>query len=100
MYGEGNIISAVIPRRRDNYLLCDFVPIDQARIYPGENVIGDKRRKCAGPEISLEAMQRRVPRAKFLFVGSEKALFNGLDQRSFTKKMTASIKNVKTSYVT
>ncbi len=63
----------------------------------GERRDGDKKMRRT-QEKFLEAMQERVL-ALNLHVWGRKAQFNGLD-RSFTKKMTASIKDVKTSYVT
>ncbi len=47
MYGEENIISAVIHGETTPHL-CDFCAVDQSRRSIGEDVIGDKKRKCAG----------------------------------------------------
>ncbi len=54
-------------------------------------MIGDKKKIHAGRKKKfLEAMQKRVPRAKFCTLEPE-AQFNGLDQKLY-EKMTASIK--------
>ncbi len=58
MYGEENIISAVIHIRRDNAICVIFVPLTKRNgIYRRKDVIGDKR-KCAGRKKFLEVMQK------------------------------------------
>ncbi len=81
MYGYRNIIRSD-PRRRDNApSASDFVPLDQAL----GNSIGERRdrrqRKMRDAREISEAMQERVPRAKFTF--GEKVQFNGLDQKLY-----------------
>lgn len=92
MYGEENIISAVIHVDETTpHLHCDFVPLTKRGNLSAKDVIGDKKKMRRTQEKFLEAMQERVPRAKFARLEPEKAQFNGLDQRLY-EKMTASIK--------
>ena len=92
MYGEGNIISAVIHVDETTpHLHCDFVPLTKRGNLSAKDVIGDKKKMRRTQEKFLEAMQERVPRAKFARLEPEKAQFNGLDQALY-EKMTASIK--------
>ena len=92
MYGEENIISAVIHVDETTpHLHCDFVPLTKRGNLSAKDVIGDKKKMRRTQEKFLEAMQERVPRAKFARLEPEKAQFNGLDQK-FYEKMTASIK--------
>ncbi len=53
-------------------------------------MIGDKKENAQDAEKFLEAMQERVPRAKFARLEPESTI-NGLDQKLY-EKMTASIK--------
>ena len=92
MYGEENIISAVIHVDETTpHLHCDFVPLTKRGNLSAKDVIGDKKKMRRTQEKFLEAMQERVPRAKFARLEPEKAQFNDLDQRLY-EKMTASIK--------
>lgn len=92
MYGEENIISAVIHVDETTpHLHCDFVPLTKRGNLSAKDVIGDKKKMRRTQEKFLEAMQERVPRAKFARLEPEKAQFNGLDQALY-EKMTASIK--------
>ena len=92
MYGEENIISAVIHVDETTpHLHCDFVPLTKRGNLSAKDVIGDKKKMRRTQEKFLEAMQERVPRAKFARLEPEKAQFNGLDQELY-EKMTASIK--------
>lgn len=92
MYGEENIISAVIHVDETTpHLHCDFVPLTKRGNLSAKDVIGDKKKMRRTQEKFLEAMQERVPRAKFARLEPEKAQFNGLDQQLY-EKMTASIK--------
>lgn len=92
MYGEDNIISAVIHVDETTpHLHCDFVPLTKRGNLSAKDVIGDKKKMRRTQEKFLEAMQERVPRAKFARLEPEKAQFNGLDQKLY-EKMTASIK--------
>lgn len=92
MYGEDNIISAVIHVDETTpHLHCDFVPLTERGNLSAKDVIGDKKKMRRTQEKFLEAMQERVPRAKFARLEPEKAQFNGLDQKLY-EKMTASIK--------
>lgn len=92
MYGEENIISAVIHVDETTpHLHCDFVPLTKRGNLSAKDVIGDKKKMRRTQEKFLEAMQERVPRAKFARLEPEKAQFNGLDQKLY-EKMTASIK--------
>ena len=92
LYGEDNIISAVIHVDETTpHLHCDFVPLTKRGNLSAKDVIGDKKKMRRTQEKFLEAMQERVPRAKFARLEPEKAQFNGLDQKLY-EKMTASIK--------
>ena len=92
MYGEENIISAVIHVDETTpHLHCDFVPLTKRGNLSAKDVIGDKKKMRRTQEKFREAMQERVPRAKFARLEPEKAQFNGLDQKLY-EKMTASIK--------
>jgi plasmid recombination enzyme len=92
MYGEENIISAVIHVDETTpHLHCDFVPLTKRGNLSAKDVIGNKKKMRRTQEKFLEAMQERVPRAKFARLEPEKAQFNGLDQKLY-EKMTASIK--------
>lgn len=92
MYGEENIISAVIHVDETTpHLHCDFVPLTKRGNLSAKDVIGDKKKMRRTQEKFLGAMQERVPRAKFARLEPEKAQFNGLDQKLY-EKMTASIK--------
>ncbi len=72
MYGEENIIS-----RSDHmvpHLHCDFVPLTKAKNLSAKDVIGDKKRKCAGRKEISRSNARRVPfAAKFARLEPEKA---------------------------
>ncbi len=47
MYGEENIISAVIHVDETTPHLCDFVPLTSENL-SAKSVIGDEKEKCAG----------------------------------------------------
>lgn len=90
MYGEENIISAVIHVDETTpHLHMDFVPLTPDGKLSAKSVIGDKGKLRKTQERFLERMQERCPHAQFERLDPEKAQFNGLDQALY-EKITAS----------
>ena len=91
MYGEENIISAVIHVDETTpHLHMDFVPLTPDGKLSAKSVIGDKAKMRKTQERFLERMQERCPHARFERLDPEKAQFNGLDQALYEKITAAS----------
>ncbi len=84
MYGEENIISAVIHVDETTpHLHCDFQPLT------GESSAKDVDRRQRNAqdarEISCKQCKKGCLRAKFARLEPEKAQFNGLDQKLYER---------------
>lgn len=89
-YGEKNIVSAVIHVDETTpHLHFDFVPITKSGGLSAREVVGDRAQMRKTQARFLEAMQKRVPYAKF--ERKKENQFNGLEQKTF-EKMTAALK--------
>ena len=89
-YGEKNIVSAVIHVDETTpHLHFDFVPITPKGGLSAREVVGDRAQMRKTQARFLEAMQQRVPSAKF--ERKKENQFNGLEQKTF-EKMTAALK--------
>lgn len=89
-YGEKNIVSAVIHVDETTpHLHFDFVPITPKGGLSAREVVGDRAQMRKTQARFLEAMQKRVPYAKF--ERKKENQFNGLEQKTF-EKMTAALK--------
>lgn len=89
-YGEKNIVSAVIHVDETTpHLHFDFVPITPKGGLSAREVVGDRAQMRKTQARFLEAMQQRVPSAKF--ERKKDNQFNGLEQKTF-EKMTAALK--------
>lgn len=89
-YGEKNIVSAVIHVDETTpHLHFDFVPITKSGGLSAREVVGDRAQMRKTQARFLEAMQQRVPSAKF--ERKKDGQFNGLEQKTY-EKMTASLK--------
>lgn len=89
-YGEKNIVSAVIHVDETTpHLHFDFVPITPKGGLSAREVVGDRAQMRKTQARFLEAMQQRVPSAKF--ERKKDNQFNGLEQKTY-EKMTASLK--------
>ena len=89
-YGEQNIVSAVIHVDETTpHLHFDFVPITKSGGLSAREVVGDRAQMRKTQARFLEAMQQRVPSAKF--ERKKDNQFNGLEQKTY-EKMTASLK--------
>lgn len=89
-YGEKNIVSAVIHVDETTpHLHFDFVPITKSGGLSAREVVGDRAQMRKTQARFLEAMQQRVPSAKF--ERKKENQFNGLEQKTF-EKMTAALK--------
>ena len=89
-YGEKNIVSAVIHVDETTpHLHFDFVPITPKGGLSAREVVGDRAQMRKTQERFLEAMQKRVPYAKF--ERKKDNQFNGLEQKTF-EKLTAALK--------
>lgn len=89
-YGEKNIVSAVIHVDETTpHLHFDFVPITPKGGLSAREVVGDRAQMRKTQARFLEAMQKRVPYAKF--ERKKDNQFNGLEQKTF-EKMTAALK--------
>lgn len=89
-YGEKNIVSAVIHVDETTpHLHFDFVPITPKGGLSAREVVGDRAQMRKTQARFLEAMQKRVPYAKF--ERKKDNQFNGLEQKTY-EKMTASLK--------
>lgn len=91
MYGEENIISAVIHVDETTpHLHMDFVPLTKQGNLSAKEVIGDKKKMKKTQKDFLTKMQERCAFAKFERLEPDKAQFNGLDQKIF-EKMTEAV---------
>lgn len=89
-YGEKNIVSAVIHVDETTpHLHFDFVPISKSGGLSAREVVGDRAQMRKTQARFLEAMQQRVPSAKF--ERKKDNQFNGLEQKTF-EKLTAALK--------
>lgn len=89
-YGEKNIVSAVIHVDETTpHLHFDFVPITKSGGLSAREVVGDRAQMRKTQARFLEAMQERVPYAKFERKKDNK--FNGMEQKLY-EKMTAALK--------
>lgn len=89
-YGEKNIVSAVIHVDETTpHLHFDFVPITKSGGLSAREVVGDRAQMRKTQARFLEAMQERVPYAKF--ERKKENQFNGLEQKTF-EKLTAALK--------
>lgn len=89
-YGEKNIVSAVIHVDETTpHLHFDFVPITPKGGLSAREVVGDRAQMRKTQARFLEAMQKRVPYAKF--ERKKENQFNGLEQKTF-EKLTAALK--------
>lgn len=89
-YGEKNIVSAVIHVDETTpHLHFDFVPITPKGGLSAREVVGDRAQMRKTQARFLEAMQQRVPSAKF--ERKKDNQFNGLEQKTY-EKMTAALK--------
>lgn len=89
-YGEKNIISAVIHVDETTpHLHFDFVPITKSGGLSAREVVGDRAQMRKTQARFLEAMQKRVPYAKF--ERKKENQFNGLEQKTY-EKLTAALK--------
>lgn len=89
-YGEKNIVSAVIHVDETTpHLHFDFVPITKSGGLSAREVVGDRAQMRKTQARFLEAMQQRVPSAKF--ERKKENQFNGLEQKTF-EKLTAALK--------
>lgn len=89
-YGEKNIVSAVIHVDETTpHLHFDFVPITKKGGLSAREVVGDRAQMRKTQARFLEAMQERVPYAKF--ERKKDNQFNGLEQKTF-EKLTAALK--------
>lgn len=89
-YGEKNIVSAVIHVDETTpHLHFDFVPITKSGGLSAREVVGDRAQMRKTQARFLEAMQKRVPYAKF--ERKKENQFNGLEQKTF-EKLTAALK--------
>lgn len=89
-YGEKNIVSAVIHVDETTpHLHFDFVPITPKGGLSAREVVGDRAQMRKTQARFLEAMQKRVPYAKF--ERKKDNQFNGLEQKTF-EKLTAALK--------
>lgn len=89
-YGEKNIVSAVIHVDETTpHLHFDFVPITPKGGLSAREVVGDRAQMRKTQARFLEAMQQRVPSAKF--ERKKDNQFNGLEQKTF-ERMTAALK--------
>lgn len=89
-YGEKNIVSAVIHVDETTpHLHFDFVPISKSGGLSAREVVGDRAQMRKTQARFLEAMQQRVPSAKF--ERKKENQFNGLEQKTF-EKLTAALK--------
>ena len=87
-YGEKNIVSAVIHVDETTpHLHFDFVPISKSGGLSAREVVGDRAQMRKTQARFLEAMQQRVPSAKF--ERKKENQFNGLEQKTFEKLTTA-----------
>lgn len=89
-YGEKNIVSAVIHVDETTpHLHFDFVPITPKGGLSAREVVGDRAQMRKTQARFLEAMQERVPYAKF--ERKKDNQFNGMEQKLY-EKMTAALK--------
>ena len=89
-YGEKNIVSAVIHVDETTpHLHFDFVPITKKGGLSAREVVGDRAQMRKTQARFLEAMQERVPYAKF--ERKKDNQFNGMEQKLY-EKMTAALK--------
>lgn len=89
-YGEKNIVSAVIHVDETTpHLHFDFVPISKSGGLSAREVVGDRAQMRKTQARFLEAMQQRVPSAKF--ERKKENQFNGLEQKTF-ERLTAALK--------
>ena len=89
-YGEKNIVSAVIHVDETTpHLHFDFVPITPKGGLSAREVVGDRAQMRKTQARFLEAMQKRVPYAKF--ERKKENQFNGLEQKTF-EKLAAALK--------
>lgn len=89
-YGEKNIVSAVIHVDETTpHLHFDFVPITPKGGLSAREVVGDRAQMRKTQARFLEAMQKRVPYAKF--ERKKDNQFNGLEQKTY-EKLTAALK--------
>lgn len=89
-YGEKNIVSAVIHVDETTpHLHFDFVPITPKGGLSAREVVGDRAQMRKTQARFLEAMQQRVPSAKF--ERKKENQFNGLEQKTF-EKLTKALK--------
>lgn len=89
-YGEQNIVSAVIHVDETTpHLHFDFVPITKSGGLSAREVVGDRAQMRKTQARFLEAMQQRVPSAKF--ERKKENQFNGLEQKTF-ERLTAALK--------
>ena len=89
-YGEKNIVSAVIHVDETTpHLHFDFVPITKNGGLSAREVVGDRAQMRKTQARFLEAMQERVPYAKF--ERKKDNQFNGMEQKLY-EKMTAALK--------
>ena len=89
-YGEKNIVSAVIHVDETTpHLHFDFVPITKSGGLSAREVVGDRAQMRKTQARFLEAMQERVPYAKF--ERKKDNQFNGMEQKLY-EKMTAALK--------
>lgn len=89
-YGEKNIVSAVIHVDETTpHLHFNFVPITKKGGLSAREVVGDRAQMRKTQARFLEAMQKRVPYAKF--ERKKENQFNGLEQKTF-EKLTAALK--------
>ena len=93
-YGETNIVSAVIHVDETTpHLHFDFVPITRKGGLSAREVVGDRAQMRKTQARFLEAMQQRVPSAKF--ERKKDNQFNGLEQKTY-EKMTAALRTKET----
>ena len=93
-YGETNIVSAVIHVDETTpHLHFDFVPITKKGGLSAREVVGDRAQMRKTQARFLEAMQERVPYAKF--ERKKDNQFNGMEQKLY-EKMTAALKAKET----
>lgn len=89
-YGGTNIVSAVIHVDETTpHLHFDFVPITKKGGLSAREVVGDRAQMRKTQARFLEAMQERVPYAKF--ERKKDNQFNGMEQKLY-EKMTAALK--------
>lgn len=89
-YGEKNIVSAVIHVDETTpHLHFDFVPITRKGGLSAREVVGDRAQMRKTQARFLQAMQERVPYAKF--ERKKENQFNGMEQKLY-EKMTAALK--------